>query len=191
MHRITRTPRITRLARTLTLATGVALATTLALSACSSSASAGGGASTTTAADGSCAGALVVVDFGVLGQSPISKCVSVPAGTTKSAKAIATEAGLALEGTAKYGDAVLCRLNGLPAADEPFTAPGHAPYTETCADMPPAYGYWGIWLRNGLTSPWEMAEASIADEPLSAGTALGLIFTTGPETPSPVATSAK
>lgn len=126
----------------------------------------------------------VVVNYGLLGAKEFNDCIAVPADG-KIAKEVLTEAGLAVEGTLEYGDQIVCRVNQLPAVDQPFQVEGQEPHTESCADMPPAFAYWAVWQKDNVSSEWKYAEEGVGTLLLKPGQSLGLIFSTNGETPTP------
>jgi hypothetical protein len=134
-----------------------------------------------------CAGVRVVVNFALLGQSgspaDVSACAPLASGTETVADALAA-VKVTTEGTAKYGDQVVCRVNGFPAADEPFTVPGHDAYTETCATMAPEYAYWALWIKSGAKA-WDYAAEGVSTQKVAPGDSIGIVFTTGGATPTP------
>jgi hypothetical protein len=129
----------------------------------------------------------VIVNFGLLGDSggpvDISVCAPLASGTETVADALAS-VSITTEGTAKYGDQVVCRVNGLPAADQPFTVAGHKPYSENCSTMAPDYAYWSLWLRHGIGA-WEYAAEGVSSQKVAPGDQVGIVFTTGGATPTP------
>lgn len=133
---------------------------------------------------GACDGVSVVVNYGMLSTERDVTCVEF-----SEEEAIAGEvlnfAGIATEGTETYGDQVVCRVNGLPSELEPFVVEGEDPYLETCADMPPAFGYWALWVKDSAESEWAYAEEGIATLPVTPGMTVGLVFSTAGETPVP------
>jgi hypothetical protein len=76
-------------------------------------------------------------------------------------------------------------VNGLPSESEPFEVEGEDPYLETCADMPPAFGYWALWVKDSGQSEWAYAEEGIATLAVTPGMTVGLVFSTAGETPVP------
>ncbi|HSP75424.1 MAG TPA: hypothetical protein VLO31_04320 [Cryobacterium sp.] len=147
-------------------------------------------AATTTAApaDGSCTGVSVVVDFGALDAPEITDCVDT--GTADDAETIAAgtvmeTAGVATEGTVEWGDQVVCRVNGRPAADESIEVAGETPFTESCESMPAAAAYWALWVKPTADADWEYAQEGLGSLELAPGQSVGLVFTTGTETPTP------
>ena len=160
-------------------AAGLIAATSLLLVGCASTSNAD------TSAAGSCDGVQVVVNYGILDGTNSSQCIEI---TGSSAKAIDVvhDAGFSTEGTATYGDAIVCRVNGLPSPTEPVVVEGQAELTETCADMPPAYAYWALWQKSSDSAAWDYAQAGLGDLTVKKGESLGLVFTTGDSTPTPV-----
>jgi hypothetical protein len=94
-------------------------------------------------------------------------------------------AGYEIEGTATYGDQVVCRVNDAPSESDPFVVEGEEPHSETCADMPPAFGYWALWVQSEPGAEWAYAEEGVGTLPVEPGQTLGLVFSTGGETPTP------
>jgi hypothetical protein len=133
----------------------------------------------------SCDGVEVVVNYGVLDGTGSSQCIAIT-GTSAKAIDVVHDAGFATEGTATYGDAIVCRVNGLPSPTEPVVVEGQAEFTETCADMPPAFAYWALWQKSSDSAAWEYAQAGLGDLTVKKGQSLGLVFTTGDSTPTPV-----
>jgi hypothetical protein len=167
----------------------IAVLTAVALGGCATSGSsaavpASSDASSAGTTSGPCSGVQVFVDFGILDGEGSSTCVPL---TEKSAPAveIVAAAGLATEGTGTWGDQIVCRVDGLPSAEEPFTVSGHDPYLETCADMPAEFAYWALWQKSSDTADWAYAMEGLGTLTLTKGESLGLVFTTGDATPTP------
>ena len=148
-----------------------------------------GCASTTTteptATTSTCDGVHVVVNYGILDGTGSSQCVEI-SGDSAKAIDLVHDAGFETEGTATYGDAIVCRVNGLPSPTEPVVVEGQAEFTESCADMPPAYAYWALWQKSSDAASWDYAQAGLGDLTVNKGESLGLVFTTGDSTPTPV-----
>ncbi|MEC5149610.1 hypothetical protein [Cryobacterium sp. GrIS_2_6] len=140
-------------------------------------------AATSSASDAACAGVRVVVDFGTLAAPKITDCVATT--TTIAASAVMKSAAVSTEGTVQYGDQVVCRVNGRPAADETVTVTGQAPFVESCQSMAPAYAYWALWIQPTPGAAWEYAQEGLGSLQVTPGQSLGLVFTTGTETPTP------
>lgn len=126
----------------------------------------------------------VVVDYGILSEEDVSKCIEVPEAGL-NAKEILLGGAITTEGTLTYGDQIVCRVNNLPAPDQAFEVDGQEPHTETCADMPPAFAYWALWVKEDDSSEWAYAEEGIGTLLLKPGQSIGLAFSTNGETPTP------
>ena len=110
------------------------------------------------------------VDFGSLNaETKVEKCIDISAET--NALELLKISGYITEGTQKYGDAVICRLNGLPDKS-----------VETCEVMPPEDAYWAVIVKEKKLLPlfneWGWAQTGINEISLSKGDSLGLVFST-------------
>ena len=110
------------------------------------------------------------VDFGSLNaETKVEKCIDISAKT--NALELLKISGYTTEGTQKYGDAVICRLNGLPDKS-----------VETCEVMPPEDAYWAVIVKEKKLLPlfneWGWAQTGINEISLSEGDSLGLVFST-------------
>ena len=110
------------------------------------------------------------VDFGSLNtKTKVEKCIDISAET--NALELLKISGYTTEGTQKYGDAVICRLNGLPDKS-----------VETCEVMPPEDAYWAVIVKEKKLLPlfneWGWAQTGINEISLSEGDSLGLVFST-------------
>lgn len=136
--------------------------------------------STSTAApstDDGCAGIAVVADFGILDAPTIDACVDGDE-TILASEAIAA-AGITTEGNADYGDAVVCRVDGRPAADETVTVEGQEPFVEPCSSMSPAYAFWALWVKPAADAEWGFAMEGLETLKAEPGQSIGLVYTTG------------
>ncbi len=134
-------------------------------------------------ADGSCDGVEVVINYS--GQAENSKqCIGIN-GSSEVAKNILASAGLAVEGTKSYGDAVVCRVNDVPSSTVELVVEGEDPYLETCEDMPAAFAYWGLWVKQDAQSDWGYAMEGIGSLQMTKGQSLGLAFSLAGEAPTP------
>ena len=131
---------------------------------------------------GECNGVEVVVNFGILGKRQ-STCVETDGPV--NAKELLKEAGFVTQGTDAYGDQIVCRVNELPSPTEAFEVPGQDPYIETCKNMPPAFGYWALWVRSTAEGKWTYATEGVGTLELNPGESIGLAFSTGGATPTP------
>lgn len=125
----------------------------------------------------------VYIDYGVLdNNSKVTKCVA--ANAEISAVNVFNIAGIDVQGTEKYGNAVVCRVDGKPSADLPIGIEDHEAYVETCADMPPEFGYWAVFVKPyknvnvplDFSTGWKWAETGADQVMLSPGDTLGLVF---------------
>lgn len=111
----------------------------------------------------------VYVDYGQLDNgAKLTKCIDTSIKT--GALDILKSAGLELEGTKKYGDGVICRVNGLP--DEK---------AESCQDMPPAKAYWAIIIKEKQVIPfprkeWGWGQLAVDQQYLNPGDSIGLVW---------------
>ncbi|GAB2895931.1 hypothetical protein [Streptomyces mayteni] len=76
-------------------------------------------------------GVTVVVDFRELGGGRVVRCA--PGGQADGLAAL-RDAGFQVNGTSRWGDSFVCRINNRPA-----------PESEPCVDTPPASAYWSYW----------------------------------------------
>jgi hypothetical protein len=101
------------------------------------------------------------------GNQVSSSCIPSPDNT--NALVLLRNADYKIEGTVKYGNAVVCRVNGMPA-----------PELESCKDMPPAEAYWAVLIKKHRAIPlfneWGWAQTGINEVYLSQGDSLGLVF---------------
>jgi hypothetical protein len=111
------------------------------------------------------------VDYGSINnQEKITRCISAVDDT--NALDILAKASLKIEGTNKYGNAVVCRVNGLPDKS-----------VESCEIMPPENAYWAVIIKKKQVIPfpsneWGWAQKGINETYLSPGDNLGLVFST-------------
>ena len=130
-----------------------------------------------------CAGVTVVVDFGTLDADTITDCVDATEAIAASATLATT--GVTTEGSVEYGDQIVCRVNDRPAADETVVVEAQESFTETCASMPPAYAYWALWVKASPDADWDYAQEGLGSLEVEPGQSVGLVYTTGTETPTP------
>jgi hypothetical protein len=153
----------------------------LALAACASSPATSPSASTTpsasAAAGGPCAGVTVIVDPGAL-KVPASakKTACVGTDATITAAEAFKSAGVTTEGTQQYGDQVVCRVNGIPAADLAIPAKDGSTYHEECKGMPASFAYWALWTKPA-DGEWAYAQEGVATQKVGPGQSIELLFT--------------
>jgi hypothetical protein len=153
----------------------LSLALMLALSGCSTAEE---------AVSGACEGVAVEVNFGTLGAEQISTCVTFDGEKILAIDAL-SKAGVVLEGTVTYPDQIVCRVNSLPSATEPIEIAGQESHLETCADMPPEFAYWALWVKTSDESAWEYAVEGAKTLKLRNGQSVGLAFASGDQAPTP------
>jgi hypothetical protein len=113
------------------------------------------------------------IDFSVLQEdgTRVLSCINVDKPT--SALQVLKNAKIDTEGTQKYGDAVLCRVMGLPNKSQ-----------ESCVKMPSEKAYWAVLVKRKQLIPnpfdingkWNWATTGINEVQLSPGDSLGLVF---------------
>ena len=126
-----------------------------------------------------CAGVSVVVDFGALGAPAVRGCVTLESQSAVSGVDALVAAGLSIEGTAQWGTAFICRVDGRPGAEEDIPLPDGQTLRESCARTPSQQAYWSLWHADG--TEWRYATTGASDLDLGAGDVVALVFTTGPE----------
>jgi hypothetical protein len=112
----------------------------------------------------------VVVDAEMLDGDLDVRCVDAGDGAT--VLDAATDAGFVVEGTAEFGSAIVCRVDGAP--DET---------REPCDAMPAADAYWISWVGSG--AGWEYAQEAVNEQAVAAGDVVALAFQDGPEERQP------
>jgi hypothetical protein len=131
-----------------------------------------------------CEGVTVVVDLGPLATADDAGSVGcAPGREPLSASSALDAAGVDVTGTAQWGAAFVCRVDGRPAADEDVTIPGGDVVRETCARTPSELAYWSVWHATDATA-WTYATVGVTDLRLAPGDVLGLSFATGSAEPS-------
>jgi len=142
-------------------------------------------ASASSTAAGPCAGVKVIVDSGALKQSAAntSTCVSVD-GPTVASKVL-EEAKIKTEGTTQYPNEIVCRVNGVPAADLDIKHKDGT-YREECKGMPAAFAYWGLWVKPA-SGDWAYAQEGLATLKVNPGESLELLFSVDGEPAAPAA----
>lgn len=114
------------------------------------------------------------VDYGSLNNNKtVLECIDVVGKTT--ALELLKSSGYKVEGTEKYGDAVVCRLNGLPNKSQ-----------ESCKLMPPEEAFWAVIIKKKssvplFTNEWGWAQKGINELQVSNGDSLGIVFSVNGE----------
>ncbi|WP_345800170.1 hypothetical protein AAIB33_11905 [Microbacterium sp. AZCO] len=163
----------------------------LALTACSQTPTetAGPSASPSASVSGDCAGVTIVVDASALelGEDDPSQATCIPTATAIAASDALAQADVTTEGTKQYGDQVVCRVNGVPAADLAIKNPDGTDYFEQCESMPAAFAYWSLWVEP-KGGAWEYAQEGLSTLQLQPGESLALLFSLNGTPASPTAT---
>jgi len=142
----------------------------------STSAAASTAAASSSAPTGPCAGVKVIVDSGALKQPAANVGpVCVPAEGPVLASKVLDEAKVKTEGTDAYPKELVCRVNGVPAADFDITHKGGT-YREECKKMPAGFAYWSLWVKPA-SGAWAYAQEGLATLKVSPGQSLELLFT--------------
>ncbi|MGG6380329.1 hypothetical protein [Paenarthrobacter sp. NEAU-H11] len=136
-------------------------------------------------ASGPCDGVKVIVDSGALKQSAADKSVCVPVDGPTAASKVLEEANVKTVGTTQYPNELVCRVNGVPAADFEIKHKAGS-YKEECTGMPAAFAYWSLWLKKDAGA-WEYAQEGLATLQVSPGQSLELLFTLDGEPAAPAA----
>ena len=146
-------------------------------------------ASTATAsssdASGPCAGVKVIVDSGALKQAAADSSVCVPVDAPTLASKVLDEAKVKTVGTADYPNELVCRVNGVPAADLDIAHKGGT-YREECSKTPASFAYWALWVKPA-SGDWAYAQEGLATLQVSPGESLELIYTVDGEPAAPAA----
>ncbi|WHP58787.1 hypothetical protein QMY03_17960 [Arthrobacter sp. KFRI-F3372] len=142
-------------------------------------------AASSTAADAPCDGVKVIVDSGALKQEAADTSVCVPVDGPTVAAEILEEADVETEGTTQYPNELVCRVNGVPAADFDITHK-EGTYREECQSMPAAFAYWALWVKPA-SGDWAYAQEGLATLKVSPGESLELLFTVDGEPAAPAA----
>lgn len=122
-------------------------------------------------------GVTFVIDGSALAdQKDVSATWCVFADEPIAAADVLAAAGVETEGTEEYGDQVVCRVDGAPAADAPLTAEDGSEYVEKCESMPAAFAYWSLWVKPA-GAEWDYAQEGLSTLQLEPGESLGLLFT--------------
>jgi hypothetical protein len=155
----------------------------LTLAACSTpaatqpttSAPASTAAASSSAASGPCDGVKVIVDSGALQQAAADTSVCVPVDAPTVASKVLDEAKVKTEGTTQYPNELVCRVNGVPAADFDIVHKDGT-YREECKSMPAAFAYWALWVKP-VSGDWAYAQEGLATQQVKPGESLELLFT--------------
>ncbi|HJV99822.1 MAG TPA: hypothetical protein VJ617_12085 [Arthrobacter sp.] len=153
----------------------LAACSTPAASQPNTSAPASSATASSSAASGPCEGVKVIVDSGALKQDAADTSVCVAVDSKTAASKVLEEAKVKTEGTTQYPTELVCRVNGVPAADLDIVHKGGT-YKEECSGMPAAFAYWSLWVKPA-TGDWAYAQEGLATLQVSPGESLELLYT--------------
>ncbi|MGY6651824.1 flagellar hook-length control protein FliK [Amycolatopsis sp. TRM77291] len=121
-------------------------------------------------------GVTVVVDFqeldgnGGTAAPTITRCSPNAApGTTRTGIKALQDAGIAVAGTARWGLAFVCRLEGRPAATETIPLSSNPNYKEACVTTPSPGAYWGYWHADGSGTTWTYSTTGALNRTVTPG----------------------
>lgn len=113
-------------------------------------------------------GVTVVIDFQQVGTGEVVvRCApNVHAGSTGLDALY--DAGFQIEGTRRWGEGFICRIENVPAPGEDIPINGDPNYREPCIDTPPALAYWSYWhAPDGGT--WEYSNFGVKNRTIIPG----------------------
>lgn len=137
------------------------------------------------AANEPCDGVKVIVDSGALDQAAADSTTCVPVTEPTVASDLLAKANVKTEGTTEYPNELVCRVNGVPAADFDIKHKGGT-YREECKDAPAAFAYWALWVKPA-DGVWAYAQEGHSTLKVSPGESLELLFTVDGEPAAPAA----
>jgi hypothetical protein len=108
------------------------------------------------------AGVTVIVDFTYFGGAIERGCD--PGQPATALEAMHT-AGFTTAGTARYGDAFVCRIDGVPT-----------PKKEACTDTPPAGSSWSFYFAKPTARGWTYSAAGVLGYQPPAGSLIAFAF---------------
>lgn len=108
------------------------------------------------------AGVTVIVDFTHFGGAIERGCVP---GEAANALDAVHAAGFTTAGTARFGDAFVCRIDSLPS-----------PKSEACTDTPPAKSSWSFYHARASDKGWTYSSAGVLSYHPAPGTILAFAF---------------
>lgn len=109
------------------------------------------------------------IDYNVLDKgTKVTKCINSDNKIT--ALDVLKKANFEIEGTKKYGLAVVCRVNNLP--DQTL---------ESCEEMPSKKTYWAIIIKEKQVLPlptkeWGWGQLAVNQQYLNPGDSIGLVW---------------
>lgn len=114
----------------------------------------------------SAVGVTVVVDFQQLGGETIVRCF--PSASPGTGLDALKGAGFQIEGTQRWGEAFVCRIENRPSAVEAVPIAGNPGYKERCIDTPPSSGYWSYWSA-GNNCAWRYSQWGVKNRSFVPG----------------------
>jgi hypothetical protein len=108
------------------------------------------------------AGVTVIVDFTHFGGAIERGCD--PGEAANALDAVRT-AGFTTAGTARYGDAFVCRIDSRPP-----------PKSEACTDTPPAKSSWSFYYARSTDKAWTYSTVGVLSYHPASGTLLAFAF---------------
>ena len=109
------------------------------------------------------AGVTVIVDFTHFSGGKIER--GCAPGHPADGLSALHAAGFSTAGTAQYGDAFVCRINGLPS-----------PKKDACAITPSPNAYWAFWKARPSDSQWAYSSVGVLDYRPAAGSIEAFAF---------------
>jgi len=107
-------------------------------------------------------GVTVIVDFTHFGRAIERGCA---AGHPDTALTALQAAGFETAGTANYGDAFVCRIEGLPS-----------PKSEACVTTPPGDASWSFYFARPTDRAWTYSTRGVTSVDPAPGTVLAFAF---------------
>jgi len=107
-------------------------------------------------------GVTVIVDFTHFGGTIERGC---DPGSPATALAAMHTAGFMTAGTARYGDAFVCRIDGKPS-----------PKTEACTETPPAGSSWSFYYARPTDRAWTYSSSGVLSYQPPSGTLIAFAF---------------
>jgi hypothetical protein len=109
------------------------------------------------------AGVTVIVDFTHFAGGKVER--GCAPGHPANGLIALHAAGFATAGTAQYGDAFVCRIDGLPT-----------PKQDACAVTPPPSAFWAYWYARPADSRWTYSARGVVDYHPEPGTIEAFAF---------------
>lgn len=125
-------------------------------------------------------GVTVVVDYQEVGPGEVVvRCVPGPVAAGTTALDALRAAGFEVEGVSRWGDAFVCRIDGIPAPEEELALQSDPGYRETCLDTPPTQASWASW-QAAAEEPWTYSTTGARARSVTDGDLEGWTFAVDP-----------